>query len=42
VDYRTYAGRDHVPLVEPDSPAVTDLLQWTQERFRQVPARDTC
>lgn len=33
VDYRTYAGRDHVPLVEPDSPAVPDLLEWTQQRF---------
>jgi uncharacterized membrane protein HdeD (DUF308 family)/alpha-beta hydrolase superfamily lysophospholipase len=33
VDFRTYAGRDHVPLVEPDSPAVPDLLEWTQQRF---------
>lgn len=33
VDYRTYDGRDHIALVEPDSPAVTDLLQWTAARF---------
>ncbi|MGR2752925.1 lipase family protein [Agromyces arachidis] len=33
VDYRIYAGRDHVPLVEPDSPLVPDLLAWTAERF---------
>src|SRR5215217_289380 len=29
VDYRTYEGRNHVPLVEPDSPAIADLLTWT-------------
>lgn len=34
IDYRTYAGRDHVPLVEPDSPLVPELLDWTSERLR--------
>jgi uncharacterized membrane protein HdeD (DUF308 family)/pimeloyl-ACP methyl ester carboxylesterase len=42
VDYRTYPGRDHVPLVEPDSPLVPELLAWTADRFAGVPAADTC
>lgn len=42
VDYRTYAGRDHVPLVEPDSPAVPELVAWTKERLAGAPPRDTC
>lgn len=29
VDFRTYPGRDHVPLVEDDSPLIPDLLTWT-------------
>jgi alpha-beta hydrolase superfamily lysophospholipase len=33
VDYRVYAGRDHIPLVEPDSPLIADLIQWTHDRF---------
>ncbi len=42
VDYRTYAGRDHVPLVEPDSPAIDDLVEWTTQRLAGEPATDTC
>ncbi|MFF0344345.1 lipase family protein [Kribbella sp. NPDC004875] len=42
VDYRTYEGRDHVPLVEPDSPAVRDLLTWTTDRFGNKPTKNTC
>lgn len=42
VDYRTYAGRDHVPLVEPDSPAIGDLLEWTEARLAGEPPADTC
>lgn len=42
VDYRTYEGRDHVPLVEPDSPAIPDLLGWTTDRFAGEPATSTC
>lgn len=42
VDYRTYAGRGHVPFVEPDSPLVPDLLAWTRDRFAGAPAADTC
>ena len=33
VDYRTYPGRNHVPLVEADSALVPDLLDWTRARF---------
>lgn len=33
VDYRTYEGRDHVPLVELDSPLTPDLVSWTKARF---------
>jgi uncharacterized membrane protein HdeD (DUF308 family)/acetyl esterase/lipase len=42
VDYRTYPGRDHVPLVEPDSPAITDLIEWTTQRLAGDPPTDTC
>ena len=33
VDYRTYPGLNHIPLVEAGSQAVSDVLQWTQDRF---------
>lgn len=42
VDYRTYAGLDHVGLVAADSPLVPDLLTWTADRFAGAPAADTC
>ena len=42
VDYRTYPGRDHMGLVSDDSPAVADLLAWTQDRFDGRPAASTC
>jgi uncharacterized membrane protein HdeD (DUF308 family)/alpha-beta hydrolase superfamily lysophospholipase len=42
VDYRTYADRDHVPVVEPDSPLIPELLAWTQDRFDGAPADSTC
>ncbi|MDQ0372747.1 lipase family protein [Cellulomonas humilata] len=42
VDYRTYAGRGHVPLVEADSPLIPELVAWTTERFADEPATDTC
>ncbi len=31
VDFRTYPGLGHVPLVDAGSPAVDDLLAWTAE-----------
>ncbi|HSX65916.1 lipase family protein [Nocardioides sp.] len=33
VDYRTYAGRDHLGLVAQDSPLIGELMAWTTERF---------
>ena len=42
VDYRTYPGRDHVGLMRADSPALPDLIDWTQQRFSGGPSTDTC
>ncbi len=42
VDYRRYAGLDHVPLVEAGSPAISDLVAWTVARFADQPGTDTC
>ena len=33
IDYRSYAGRDHVSVVADDSPLVPALLRWTEARF---------
>lgn len=33
LEYRTYPGLNHMPLVEPGSQAVPDVLQWTQDRL---------
>ncbi|KAB7745719.1 alpha/beta fold hydrolase [Nostocoides sp. F2B08] len=42
VDFRVYEGRDHVPLVEPDSPAIPELVEWTQARLQGEPVENTC
>lgn len=42
VDYRTYAGRDHVGLVETDSPLIGELMAWTTDRFGGEPAGTAC
>jgi acetyl esterase/lipase len=42
VDYRKYEGRDHVALVQPDSPLIPELLSWTHDRFDGKPATNTC
>jgi pimeloyl-ACP methyl ester carboxylesterase len=42
LEYRTYAGRDHVSVVAPDSPLTNELVEWTQERIDRVPVRTTC
>jgi uncharacterized membrane protein HdeD (DUF308 family) len=42
VDYRTYAGRDHVGLVRADSPLIPDLLAWTRDRLSGAPPASTC
>lgn len=42
VDHRTYPGRDHVGLVEADSPLIADLVAWTEARFAGEPAATSC
>lgn len=42
VDFRTFEGRDHVPLVEPDSPLIPELLQWTRDRFAGIAIEQGC
>lgn len=42
LEYRTYPGLDHVPLVEPNSPLIPYLLSWTTNRFKTAPAPDNC
>jgi pimeloyl-ACP methyl ester carboxylesterase len=42
VDYRTYPGLGHVPLVEPDSPLLPELFDWTEARFAGAAAESTC
>jgi len=42
IDYRTYPGLDHVPLVEADSPLLPELVDWTIDRFAGRPATPTC
>ncbi|MEA5116361.1 MAG: lipase family protein, partial [Propionicimonas sp.] len=42
VDYRVYAGRDHVGLVEADSPLIPELIAWTTARFAGEPPAPGC
>ncbi len=42
VDFRTFAGRDHMGLVTGDSPLLRQLMEWTQDRFDGAPPTDTC
>lgn len=42
VDYRTYEGRDHVGLVQADSPLASDLVRWTEARLAGEPPTPTC
>lgn len=36
LDYRTYAGRDHLSLVAPDAPFTSELIGWTRDRFEEA------
>jgi hypothetical protein len=40
--YRTYAGEDHLSLVDDDSPYLDDLVDWTEDRLDGAPAPTTC
>jgi len=42
IDYRRYAGRDHLTLVASDSPFDADLLRWTEDRFADRPVQVAC
>lgn len=42
IEFRTYAGLDHIPLVEADSPLLPDLFEWTQARLDGEPFEPTC
>lgn len=42
LEYREYAGRDHMPLVAADSPLTADLVAWTLARLAGEPATSTC
>ncbi len=42
VDYRTYEGLSHVPLVEADSPLLPDLFEWTRARLAGKTPLSTC
>jgi uncharacterized membrane protein HdeD (DUF308 family)/alpha-beta hydrolase superfamily lysophospholipase len=42
LEYRTYPGLDHVPLVEANSPLVPDLVAWTEARLAGTPPPSTC
>ncbi|QEO09924.1 lipase family protein [Protaetiibacter larvae] len=42
LDYRDFAGRDHVALVEPDSPLIPELFQWTKDRLAGEPVETGC
>ena len=42
VDYRTYRGLGHVPLVEADSPLIPELVEWTHDRLAGVEPTSTC
>jgi acetyl esterase/lipase len=42
LEYRRYAGLDHVGLVDPPSPLFADLIAWTKDRFGARPAPSAC
>jgi pimeloyl-ACP methyl ester carboxylesterase len=42
LEYRTYAGRDHVGLVTRESALTDDLMQWTRDRLAGAPVVPGC
>jgi pimeloyl-ACP methyl ester carboxylesterase len=42
VDYRVYPGLDHLALVDAESPAIAELLDWTRARLAGEAATDSC
>jgi len=42
LEYRTYAGRDHLSVLAPDAPFVAELVRWTEDRLAGRPAPTGC
>ena len=42
LDFRAYAGRDHVALVAADSPLIPELLAWTRDRIEGTEPESRC
>ncbi|KQU76953.1 MULTISPECIES: lipase family protein [unclassified Rhizobacter] len=42
IDYRRYAGRDHLSVLAADSPLTQELVAWTQRRLSGAPADAAC
>jgi alpha-beta hydrolase superfamily lysophospholipase len=42
LEFRTYAGKDHVGVVAPDSPLNQDLVAWTLARLANEPPAAGC
>ncbi|MDJ1114300.1 lipase family protein [Microbacterium dauci] len=42
VDFRIYDGYEHAGVVERPSPLLTELVEWTRDRFAGVPAAEGC
>ena len=42
IDYRTYAGYDHMGVVTGDSPLLPELRAWSADRFAGAPAAAGC
>ncbi|MFS0865781.1 lipase family protein [Microbacterium sp. 179-B 1A2 NHS] len=42
VDFRIYDGYEHAAVVERPSPLLTELVEWTRDRFAGVPVAEGC
>jgi acetyl esterase/lipase len=42
IDYREYAGKNHVTLILGDSPLTGELVAWTEARLAGAPPGNTC
>lgn len=42
LEYRTYAGEDHLSVMEPGKQTITDMIFWTQDRFAGNTAPAEC
>ena len=42
IDFRTYPGQDHMLVLASDSPLMTDLFDWTRDRWDGQPTSTNC